>query len=431
MSAKKFLSGVIEGFYGPPWSQAERAQLFERMHAWGLNTYVYAPKDDLRHRTLWRETYDAAEAEKLAANLRACRERGIAFVFALSPGLDLRYGDATEADTIRRRFEQLLALGCEHFALLFDDIPDRLASPAAAQSALANTIFRWLRERAPAASLAFCPTPYCGRMAARGVGGASYLETIGRELAAEIDVFWTGPEIVSREITAKHARELAAVLRRPPLIWDNLHANDYDGRRFFVGPYASRPPALRGEVRGLLVNPNCEFPLNFVPLRTLAEFVRAADWDARAAYLAALREWWPQFAAAGTGAPFAWEDFVLFCDCYYLPHDDGAEAAKFFQDLCAALSARPAEAMRQRVVRLRDFCARLADLRDRALFHALGRRAWELREELDLLERGLASPERAVASDSHLPGTSRGGCVPRRQRLLAPRADGTFAPNPP
>jgi protein O-GlcNAcase/histone acetyltransferase len=434
VSVRKFLSGVIEGFYGPPWSQAERAQLFAWMHAWGLNTYVYAPKDDLKHRALWRETYTDAEAEPLAANVRACRERGIASIYALSPGLDLRYDEPGEIEVIRGRFAQMLALGCEHFALLFDDIPERIAAPAAGQAALANAVFRWLRERSPAASLAFCPTPYCGRMARAGVGGAGYLETLGRELAPEIDVFWTGPEIISRETTVAHVRELAAVLRRPPLIWDNLHANDYDGHRFFCGPYAGRPAELRGEVRGVLANPNCEFPLNFVPLRTLAHFLSAptaTPWEARTAYLAALREWWPKFKTVGAGAPLAWEDFLLFCDCYYLPHEQGAEAEALFHELQAALGARPAEATRQRVARLKEFCFRLTELRDRPLFYALGRRAWELREELDLFERYLASSAPALASDGHLPGTYRGGFVPRLQRLLAPQADGTFAPPSP
>jgi len=82
-------------------------------------------------------------------------------------------------------------------------------------------------------------------MAAAKLGGEDYLPTIGRELRPAIDVFWTGPEIISREITLAHVQELHAVLRRPPLIWDNLHANDYDGHRFYCGPYAGRPVYLR------------------------------------------------------------------------------------------------------------------------------------------------------------------------------------------
>ena len=81
-------------------------------------------------------------------------------------------------------------------------------------------------------------------------------------------------------------------------------------------------------------------------------------------------------------------------------------------------------------MRLRDFCARLTALRDRPLFYALSRRVWELREELDLIDRCLASPERNVASDFHLPGTYRGGFVPRLQRLLVSQPNGSFAPTP-
>ena len=63
-------------------------------------------------------------------------------------------------------------------------------------------------------------------MAERNYGGEGYLSTIGRELLPEIDVFWTGPEIISREITVAHVRELRDILRRKPLIWDNFWAND-------------------------------------------------------------------------------------------------------------------------------------------------------------------------------------------------------------
>ena len=429
-ASSDFLSGVIEGFYGQPWSSDERGQLFRWMQDWGLNTYIYAPKDDLHHRAYWREPYSAFEGVRLAALIRLARFYGVRFIYALSPGLDLSYGDSADTHALQQRFAQLLALGCEHFALLFDDIPDRFenGSLAAAHCATANTVFRFLRERCAAARLAFCPTPYCGRMAERGVGEPGYLATVGRDLAPEIVVFWTGPEIISREITVAHVRELQTVLRRPPLLWDNLHANDYDGRRFFCGPYAGRAPELRREVRGLIVNPNCEFPLNFAPLHTLGSFLRASSYDARTAYLAALQAWWPSFATLG--APLAWEDFVLFCDCYYLPHEDGPEAEALFGRVHAALTAKPAPAARAAVTRLRDFCARLTELKDRPLFYALSRRAWELREELDLLDRYLASPELAVASDFHLPGTYRGGFVPRLQRLLLPRADGSFAPPP-
>ena len=446
-NAPDFLAGVIEGFYGEPWTNAERFQSFEWMAAWGLNTYLYAPKDDLKQRAVWREVYSAAEAEKLKEVIAACRQQNVRFIYAVSPGLDIRYSKAEDLDNLRQRFGQMLALGCEHFALLFDDIPDRMEIPdmerfgsfASAQCHVANVIFRWTRERCPTGRFLFCPTAYCGRMANQKVGGEGYLETIGRDLLSEIDVFWTGPEIISREITIADARELQTVLRRKPLLWDNLHANDYDGRRFYCGPYAGRAPELRSEVKGILSNPNNEFPLNFVPLRTLAAFIHCERlWNGRQAYLSAMREWLPHFATIQL--PVALEDLILLGDCFYLPHAEGPEAEALFQAARSLISTDPAKwgeqlrIFRQRATQLRDLCIRMTELRERPLFYALSRRIWELREELDLLlgyftfksERGDADAR--CVSDFHLPGTFRGGMIPRLQRLLHQEPDGTFAP---
>src|SRR5690606_4176910 len=97
-------------------------------------------------------------------------------------------------------------------------------------------------------------------------------------------------------------REVAGVLRRKPLIWDNFHANDYDIRRVYLGPYSGRPAEVLGETSGIITNPNCEYEANFVALATLAAF--AADpeaYEPRAAYLEALEAWRPRFALHGGG----------------------------------------------------------------------------------------------------------------------------------
>ncbi|HEY5914423.1 MAG TPA: beta-N-acetylglucosaminidase domain-containing protein [Verrucomicrobiae bacterium] len=448
MPKQEFLAGVIEGFYGPPWSQQERFELFDWMAAWKLNTYVYAPKDDLKHRALWRQTYSAPEARALAKVASACKRAGIRFVYALSPGLDIRYSNEEDLDRLRDRFAQMIGLGCHDFALLFDDIPDRLhpqdrkrwGTFAAAQCHVANTLFHWTRERCPQARFLFCPTPYCGRMAARDLGGRDYLAVLGRELSPEIDVFWTGPEIISHKITVAHVRELQAILHRKPVIWDNLHANDYDGRRFYCGPYSGRPLELRQEVNGLLANPNNEFPLNYMPLRTLARFVHSPSrprWNARQAYRSAMAEWRSRFATVGR--PVTLRDLILFGDCYYLPHEEGPEAEALYQGLRRLVTTNPANwgrqarAIRRQVARLRSFCGVTTELCHRPLFHALSRRIWELREELDLLGGYLElnslkrRPGTACRSDFHLPGTYRGGLVARLQRLLIQQRDGTFA----
>ncbi|MCW5556832.1 MAG: beta-N-acetylglucosaminidase domain-containing protein [Verrucomicrobiae bacterium] len=446
-----FLSGVIEGFYGPPWHREERRELFGWMAAWGLNTYVYGPKDDLHHRVLWREPYSAADGSALKDLVAECHQHGLEFYYALGPGLDLRYSDPADREALRGRLAQLRDFGCRNFCLLFDDIPDRMSpedrerwgSFASAQCAVVNDLFRWIRGLESDARFLFCPTPYCGRMAWRQLGGPDYLATVGRELDPEIGVFWTGPEIISGEITLPHIAELTALLRRPPVIWDNLQANDYDGHRFFAGPFSGRPPELRSRVGGVLLNPNTEFPLNFIPIRTLAMWVRLGgdgEWRPREAYREALAEWHPKFE--GALRTISLEDLTLLMDCYYLPYEEGLEAMRLQEALRGLLARPPAawgeEAARVEAMlaRLREACARMAELRNRPLFHALSRRVWELREELDLLGRFVrhhADPAQRDApfqSDFHQLLTYRGGMVASLQRLLQPQPDGTFTATP-
>ena len=440
---------MIEGFYGPPWSMAERMTAFDQMAAWGLTTYLYCPKDDLHHRAVWREPYGDLDAAQLRAVVDACHARGLRFIYGLGPGLDVRYASEADRASLRARVLGMLALGADGIALLFDDIPDRLDAAdiarwqasdnplAAAQADLTNEIARHVRAARRTAWLAFCPTPDCGRMLAAGHGGPHYLETLGAHLDADIDVFWTGPEIVSSTIDVAHVRAIASRLGRRPILWDNLHANDYDSRRLLLGPYAGRPLALRDEVGGIFTNPNTEFPLDFMALRTLARFLQADGvWDERAEYLAALDEWRPAFETVS--GPVALEDLLWLADCFYLPCDEGPEAERFLADAARALTdaadgwRAQAEAFRAEAVRRRDFCARLATLRDRPLFHALSRRVWDLREEIDLLVRAvearLASADGSVSftSDFHLPRTYRGGTVARLQALLQPQPDGRF-----
>jgi protein O-GlcNAcase/histone acetyltransferase len=197
---------------------------------------------------------------------------------------------------------------------------------------------------------------------------------------------------------------------------------------------------LRDEVSGILCNPNTEFPLNFVPLRTFAAYLQTDGiWDARTAYLSALVEWLPRFHTIR--GPASLDDLRLLGDCYYLPHEEGPDAETLHEHARQLLSRPSADwnglagTFCQEATRLREFCAGLAELRDRPLFHAIHRRISELREELDLLLRYVRtkqeSPEAPCYSEYHLPGLYRGGIVARLQRLLTFRPDGAFEPGLP
>lgn len=274
----EFLCGVVEGFYGRPWTTEQRKDLFSKMQAWGTNSYLYAPKDDCKHRAYWREPYTVEEAEHLQSLIALASECNIDFYYAISPGLDITYSNGKEMACLKRKLEQVAQLGCKAFALLFDDIEPEMCkqdkevfqSFAHAQVTVTNDIFQHLGQP----KFLFCPTQYCTARAVPSVRNSEYLNTIGSKLAPEIKIMWTGDKVISKVISSQSLEDITEVLRRPCLIWDNEHANDYDQKRVFLGPYSGRSPEIIGKVSGVLSNPNCEFGANFVAIHTLAQWSR-------------------------------------------------------------------------------------------------------------------------------------------------------------
>ncbi|MBI5690573.1 MAG: beta-N-acetylglucosaminidase domain-containing protein [Verrucomicrobia bacterium] len=446
--SRQFLSGVVEGFYGRPWTASQRTELFAWMRAWGLNTYLYAPKDDLKHRHLWRACYSEHEASELGALIRACRAAGITFVYALAPGLDPDFASPAGIAALEEKAGQLLRLGCTCFAALFDDI---VASPASGlldtgaavvgpQVAFAHHLLGLQRHRDPAAELLFCPTPYCGRMAGPPTE-STYLRQLGAALDPVIQVLWTGPEIISERIHPEDVAEVAAVLRRKPLIWDNLFANDYDLRRLYLGPYSGRPAALRDTVAGVLCNPNCEFAANFVPLRTFAAWATSPDYEATIAARAAWREWQPRWQIAGSfpgdSSLIPLTALELVGDCFHLPHLQGPRSSAWLEDFAWLCQTAPAlwDGRLDRFVatgrEVIDVFEKLTLLHDRELLHTFYRHLWELKEEAALLLGYVewlrtGKPGGSYSSAEHRAGTFCGGLAAEFQRLLPMDRSGRF-----
>ena len=50
--SNKFLLGVVEGFYGRPFTSEQRKELFKKLKRFGLQLFIYAPKDDCKHRAM-------------------------------------------------------------------------------------------------------------------------------------------------------------------------------------------------------------------------------------------------------------------------------------------------------------------------------------------------------------------------------------------
>ncbi len=447
-----FLSGVIEGFYGRAWSQAQRIEMLDWIGQSGMNTFVYGPKDDIKIRARWRETYNAAEAAELQGLVEAAAARGLMFMVAIAPCLDIAYSDASEIAVLKRRLDQLLELGVKHFALLFDDIPRRLSdadaavfpSFAAAQCHVANAAFAHLRDAAPDSVVLFCPTEYCGAFAGHDVPGSAYLNVLGAELDPGIGVFWTGPDIVSETISADSLRELTAVIRRKPVIWENFHANDYDIRRVYAGPLGGRDSDILPLIAGIITNPNNEFEADFVPVHTTGAFARGG-YDEPVAYGAALDAWQERFklAYAAPNDTLGLDEIRLLTELFHQPFRCGPGIELLLETARGLLQEpRPDTASvkwaagYRAVVDLRDriraLFDRMTELENRDLFYAFHPYLWEAREEVTHLCTYLDWLREAPPADAVFPDRDRIYNFYRRgftvavQELLPRGEDGVF-----
>ena len=83
--------GVVEGFYGTPWSHNARLRQLQFYGENKMNTYIYGPKDDPYHSSPnWRLPYPEKEAKQLQELVKVAQENEVDFVWAIHPGQDIK-----------------------------------------------------------------------------------------------------------------------------------------------------------------------------------------------------------------------------------------------------------------------------------------------------------------------------------------------------
>ncbi len=287
--------GIVEGFYGEPWSHKQRLDMmrFEGDH--GMNVYYYAPKDDPYHRRLWREPYPPSRMKELGELADTARQNFVNFCFAISPGLSMTYSSPDDFQKLTGKLDSVSKLGVSCFALFLDDVPQQLENPqdlakykdlAAAHVDVINRLYAYLKSKSSENRLVVTPTTYTNAW-----GSRDYIRELGAGVNPEVPIVWTGTGVVDSEITAAQANEWGALLKRKPLIWDNFPVNDGIRWRPILGPLRGRAPDLPGSVQGLFSNPMIQPEASKIPLETIADYLwNAAKYDPEASYKHALVE---------------------------------------------------------------------------------------------------------------------------------------------
>lgn len=261
------ITGIIEGFYGRPWSWDERAEVMRWCHDRGMTTYVYAPKDDPKHRDRWREPYGD---ETLGGFARLVGERTLRVGFGISPGLSIDCWSDEDRRALLAKVEQVLATGIDLVVLALDDIPFGGREQGQAHAALTS----WLRDHLGSrAALTLVPTEYVGMQP------TPYLTALAAGTPTDVPIAWTGPMVVNDRISAAEASARADALGgRPPLVWDNFPVNDgLMADRLHLGPLWGRDADLAGTCSGYLANPMVQPRASKLALASAAAWLRGED----------------------------------------------------------------------------------------------------------------------------------------------------------
>lgn len=270
--------GIIEGFYGKPWTWEERAATVEYLAPHGYRFYMYAPKAEPFLRRRWQEPFSEEAARALGALAERCRGAGVRFGVGLSPYEIFNGFDDAAREALARKLALFDELGVRDLAILFDDM--RGDTPELADRQV--EIVHWAAERTGADRVLVCPSyysddPVLDRAFGRRPDG--YLERLGATLDPAIEVFWTGEEVCSREITPGHLDRVAGQLRRKPFLWDNYPVNDGTrmGQYLHLRAFTGRPASLAGSVAAHGINPALQATLSLIPAITLPECYRQGE----------------------------------------------------------------------------------------------------------------------------------------------------------
>ena len=286
--------GVVEGFYGTPWSQEDRLSQFEFYGRNKMNVYIYGPKDDPYHRDKWREPYPEAEAKKIQILLESAKKNGVNFYWAIHPGVDIKWTDA-DRDAMMNKLEIMYNLGIRSFAVFFDDIWGE-GTKADKQAALLNYVNQnFVQAKGDVAPLVMCPTEYNRSWANEEKG---YLRTLGKDMDKSVNIMWTGNTVVHC-IDKPSMEWINERIQRKGYIWLNFPVSDFVRDHILLGPTYGNGLDIADDLSGFVSNPMEHAEASKISLYSIADYTWNMEaYDCMSSWDKAIKDLMPQNAEA-------------------------------------------------------------------------------------------------------------------------------------
>ena len=275
--------GFIEGYYGNPWSNADRAELMRYGGDLKLTQYFFAPKDDPYHNKKWRELYPEEKLAEIRELARVGNQNKTRYVWTIHPFMNNRIRFGNDADyqkdleTIKAKFTQLMDVGVREFGILADDAP----SPVGGYNSynrLMKDMTDWLTEKQATyvglrKEMIFVPGQYWGN------GREDELKSLNENLPTSTSMTLTGGKIwgeVSESFLSNLKNNLTAggKIYRPVSLWVNWPVTDNSKQHLILGGgekflHPNVDPSL---LSGIMLNPMQQSEPSKIALFSAAQY---------------------------------------------------------------------------------------------------------------------------------------------------------------
>lgn len=295
--------GLVEGYYGFPYSVSVKKDLMKFMMRHKMNTFLYGAKGDPYHSDVWKDAYPVnvtADQEKrgwLSQDMikeiaEMSHETKVNFIWAIHPGNSF-LGSNTAVNDILGKFDKMYQLGVRQFAIFVDDVSipsteadyklnaDRLTAIQRGLEAKYNT-----PGTAPADTVMpvhFVPQIYCSAFAGGGEEQRKAFFTALAETPKNVMIYTTGWGVWSVP-NSSDFNQVKQYLGRNVAWWWNYPCNDNaDGRIYTMDTYTNFAdmPAVNSNATlpsellngcGIVSNPMQQGEVAKIPLFSVANY---------------------------------------------------------------------------------------------------------------------------------------------------------------
>ena len=291
--------GLVEGYYGNPYSEDDRMGLLQMFGEMKMNVYIYGPKDDAYHKSKWREEYPAELGKKITEYVNVAKANKIEFMWAIHPGEDIQWNDTDRANIVNK-LKAMCALGVRSFAVFWDDLWGDDGTHGDEQAELMNYIAAELRKAYPDVKpLTICPTQYN-----RGWANSIYLPALGDIMNSDINIMWTGNSVVDM-INYSDMTWINNQIKRKAYIWLNYPVSDYCINHLLMGPTYGNDLNIADMLSGFVSNPMEYAEASKVSLFSIADYTwNMPAYDSNTSWEAAMKYLMPE----------NYEAFRFFCE---------------------------------------------------------------------------------------------------------------------